>query len=265
MLSPEPVASLTPQRWEELGQKLARDGYFVLPKLVPAQGLARLRDELLDEFARVKREGELFSGGGTISGHLNCFPGAGARFVYDALNDAGVVDLIRHFSPQATRMPNIGCNMNLIGSRAQNSHVDGYADSAFMIANIAVVDTDLVNGAIELNPGSHVRDYKFHQFVLAGHAPKRITMSVGDVLIRPSTLWHRGMPNFSKTIRPMLGFTWEDGGSKLEDSFSAHGGKIAFLPNRYTQDFVGQLRERAFANLPALGNGYLFVRSLLSG
>jgi hypothetical protein len=78
-----------------------------------------------------------------------------------------------------------------------------------------------------------------------------------------SSLWHRGMPNKSKAIRPMLAFTWEDGGSDLADPYTAHGGKIALLSNRYAQSLSGRLRERAFASLPALGKGYLFIRSVV--
>jgi hypothetical protein len=88
-------------------------------------------------------------------------------------------------------------------------------------------------------------------------------MSAGDVIVRLSSLWHRGMPNKSKAIRPMLAFTWEDGGSELADPYTAHGGKIALLSNRYAQNLSGRLRERAFASLPALGKGYLFIRSVV--
>jgi hypothetical protein len=71
------------------------------------------------------------------------------------------------------------------------------------------------------------------------------------------------MPNRSEQPRPMLGFTWEDGGSRADDPFGLHAGKIKFLPNRYTQNLAGRARERAFAKLPRLGGGYLFLRSLL--
>lgn len=63
----------------------------------------------------------------------------------------------------------------------------------------------------------------------------------------------------------MLGFTWEDGGSTLADPYSAHGGAIRFLQNRYNTNLAGRVREFAFASLPALGSGYLFMRSLLRG
>jgi hypothetical protein len=88
-------------------------------------------------------------------------------------------------------------------------------------------------------------------------------MSAGDVIIRLSSVWHRGMPNKSKAIRPMLAFTWEDGGSDLADPYTAHGGKITLLTNRYARNFSGRLQERAFASLPALGKSYLFIRSVV--
>lgn len=254
--------ALTRQQVADLSGSFAADGYAILPGIVSKEALEQLTERLLAEFARAKQAGELFAGGGMISGHLNCFPGEVSRFVYEALEQSGVIDLIRTLSPQAIRMPNVGCNMNLPGSSSQNNHIDGYASSPFMIANVAPMDTSIFNGALELTPGTHLVDYKYWQFVLARRPPRRVALRTGDVLIRSSALWHRGMPNRSKAIRPMLGFTWEEGGSLLDDPYSAHGGKIRFLQNRYTTDLAGQLRERAFAALPALGSTYLFVRSL---
>ncbi len=260
----EQSVKLMVQQSADLAHRFAVDGFLVLPSVVPADRLTRLRDNMLEEYARAKHAGELFSGGGTISGHLNCFPGEQSRFAYEALRDAGIIDLIRELSPAAQRLPNVGCNLNLAGSSAQNAHIDGYASEPFMIANVAVVDTHLGNGAIEISPGSHRKEYKYWQFVMARHRPLRVQMKAGDVLIRTSTLWHRGMPNRSRTVRPMLGFSWEEGGSQLDEPYSVHRGKITFLTNRYTLDFSGRLRERAFAAAPGIGAAYLFLRSLLS-
>jgi phytanoyl-CoA dioxygenase PhyH len=251
------------EQMQDLSTKFARDGYVALPNVVSKSRLATLADELRGEYARARANGELFSGGGTISGHLNCFPGAQSRFVYDALEQHGVFDLVRMLSPSATRMPNIGCNLNLPNSSAQNPHADGYAASAFLIVNVVPIDTDLKNGAMEVAPGTHLREYKYWQYAVSGKPAIRMCMSAGDVIIRSSMLWHRGMPNRSKAIRPMLAFTWEDGGSNLADPYTAHGGKITLLTNRYAQGLSGRLRERAFASLPALGKSYLFMRSLV--
>lgn len=255
---------LTAPELDEYSEFFREHGYLVLPEIVPAELLERLSAELVAEFFRAKRAGELFSGGGMISGHLNCFPGAQSRAVFDALNEAGVFELVRRLCPRAVRLPNIGCNFNLPSSSAQNHHADGYASSPFPIVNVAAVKTTLQNGAIQLSPGTHRRAYKYWQFVVARHRTVRIEMNPGDVLLRLSSLWHRGMSNRSNQARPMLGFSWEEGGSPLEDPYSLHRGRIKFLPNRYSQDYFGQARERAFAAMPMLGAGYLFVRSLLS-
>src|SRR5215475_10477861 len=250
------------EQMRDVSSRFASEGYVTLPNVVPKLRLAALTKELRGEFHRVRTSGELFSGGGTISGHLNCFPGAQSRFVYDELEQHGVFDLVRKLSPSTTCMPNVGCNLNLPNSSAQNPHADGYAASPFLIVNVAPIDTDLGNGAMEATPGTHLRDYKYWQYVLSGKPAIRVPASAGDVIIRSSMLWHRGMPNKTGAIRPMLAFTWENGGSDIADPYIAHGGKITLLTNRYTQDLSGRLRERAFSSLPALGSGYLFMRSL---
>lgn len=248
---------------EDLSSAFARDGYVMLPNVVSKSRLAVLTEQLRGEYTRARAAGELFSGGGTISGHLNCFPGAQSRFVYDELERHGVFDLVRKLSPSATRMPHVGCNLNLPNSSAQNPHADGNAAKPFVIVNVAPVDTDLENGAMEAVPGTHLREYKYWQYALSRKPALRMRMSAGDVIIRLSSVWHRGMPNRSKAIRPMLAFTWENDGSHLADPYTEHGGKIMLLTNRYSQSVSGRLQEWAFASLPTLGKSYLFIRSVV--
>src|ERR1700758_267269 len=156
------------QQMPDLTSAFERQGYVVLPNVVSKTKLAALTEELRSEYNRARANGELFAGGGTISGHLNCFPGSQSRFVYDALEQYGVFDLVRTLSPSSTRMPNIGCNLNLPNSSAQNPHADGYAASPFIIVNVAPIDTDLANGAMEVTPGTHLRDYKYWQYAFSG-------------------------------------------------------------------------------------------------
>jgi hypothetical protein len=70
-----------------------------------------------------------------LSGHLNCFPGEESRFDYDALQEHGIIDLIKTIFPKAVRMPNVGCNVNLPNSVAQHYHVDRSFLDDFMIVN----------------------------------------------------------------------------------------------------------------------------------
>jgi hypothetical protein len=245
-----------------LKKAFADDGYVAFAGVVDKQRLAALDGQILTEFERVKAAGELFAGGGVVSGHLNCFPGSVSRFVYDTLKSEGILDVVRALSPGPLRAPNVGCNLNLPNSREQNEHIDGYASRPFLIINVAAVDTDLTNGAMEILPRTHLQNYKHWQILLHRPQRHRLCMRQGDVVIRTSTLWHRGMPNPSARPRPMLAFTWEDGGSPHPDPYEASGGRITFFPNRYSTGWSGRLRERAFVAAPRVSTLLRAAQSL---
>jgi Phytanoyl-CoA dioxygenase (PhyH) len=255
---------LDPGQYQTLHQRFAIDGYLLFKDVVPKPELARLTSAIRGAYRDAVSQGTLFVGGGTLSGHLNCFPGEGSRFVYEALREHGIVDLVQSLSLVPLRAPNIGCNLNLPGSAQQNEHVDGYAASPFLIANVAAVDTDLLNGATELLVGTHNHESKYWQIALQRPLRRRPTVQQGDVIVRISSLWHRGMPNRSTEPRPMLAFTWEDGGSPLADPYRVHEGRITFLPNRFRTDWKGRIVEQAFVAAPRLGTAYHIARSFFS-
>ena len=261
----EKASPLTAAEKEDLKQAFARDGYFVIRNVVSPERLAELHKSLEQEFEAQSKSGALFSGGGLKSGHLNCFPGAGARFVYDTLQERGIIDLIKELDPRVVRMPNVGCNFNLPGSHTQHYHLDRPFTRDFMIANVAVVDSTIENGAMEAIPGTHKRFYKYTQFVLEGVARKavRVPLKRGDVLVRTSNVWHRGTANRTKVPRPMLAMTWEDGGNNLADPFAADGGKIKFLPNWFKPTRAGRIREELFVKVPVTYSALRFARSLV--
>lgn len=259
------TVKLSASELEIFQQAFASDGYFVLRNLVAPQRLDELHQALSREFDAASKSGALFSGGGLVSGHLNCFPGAGARFAYDTLQERGLIDMIKQLHPNVLRMPNVGCNFNLPGSHTQHYHIDRPFTRSFMIVNVAVVDTVIENGAIDVVPGTHTRFYKYTEFVLKRrHRDSvRVPLNQGDVLVRSSNVWHRGMTNRTSVPRPMLAMTWEDGGSGQADPFSAEGGKIRFLPNWFKPTPVGRLREQLFVKVPIAYSALRFARSLV--
>jgi Phytanoyl-CoA dioxygenase (PhyH) len=256
---------VTESEIENFKKSYAADGYIVVRDVVSGDRLSELHKTMSQEFDAQSKSGSLFSGGGLVSGHLNCFPGAGARFAYDTLEDFGIIDLIKQLDPHVVRLPRVGCNFNLPGSHTQHAHTDRGYSRHFMIANIAVCDTGLVNGAMEVIPGTHARLFKYTEIVLGRHRrkPVRMLMNQGDVLIRNSNLWHRGMTNRAPVPRPQLSFTWEDGGSKDADPFGVDGGKIRFLPNWFKPTRIGRLREQLFVKVPIAYSTLRFMRSLL--
>jgi hypothetical protein len=250
---------------DALRLEFAERGYLIFREVVPRDRLSRLHAKLLEAFEQEKASGRLFEGGGLMSGHLNCFPGEEARFAFDALSEAGIIDIVRALSPKAERLPNVGCNFNLPGSVVQHYHADRPFTKDFMIVNVAVVDTDLTNGAIDVLPGTQKQFQKFWRFILGGvyRTTTRLPMKQGDVLVRTSNLWHRGMPNHTAVARPMVALTWEDGGSTSADPFRIGDGSIEFRPNWYRPTALGRLRERVSVAAPFTYSAYRFVRSLV--
>ncbi|HWZ90261.1 MAG TPA: phytanoyl-CoA dioxygenase family protein [Polyangiaceae bacterium] len=249
---------------ETFAQTYAEQGYLVIRDVVPKAQLSDLRARIFAEFDRAKSSGQLFSGGGQISGHLNCFPGEDSRFALAALEERGVTDLIRQLydKPMPLR---VSCNFNLPRSVAQHYHMDGVFTEDFMIANVAVVDTDLVNGAIDVLPGTHTRFFEFWRYAVERRyrSTTRLPLKQGDVLLRTSRLWHRGMPNRSVTPRPMLAFTFGEKVAPTGDPFRFNEGKINFDPNWFRPNFLGRLRERTFVTAPITYSAYRFARSLV--
>jgi hypothetical protein len=246
-------------------RSFAEQGYAFFPNVVPKEKLSELRAGIVEAFERTKRSGSLFSGGGVVAGHLNCFPGRESQFVYDALEQHGILDLLKALSPRPLEELTVGCNLNLPKSVTQHYHIDGAFRHDFLIVNTAVVDTDLENGAIEVIPGSHRRYYKYWRFAVERpyRFSKRLPMRQGDVLVRTSRLWHRGMPNRTSLARPMVAMTFtERPPGEHRDPFQFNDGKIKFYENWYRTDWRGRLRERTFVTAPFTYDAYRFVASL---
>jgi glycosyltransferase involved in cell wall biosynthesis len=242
---------------EGLKRELDEHGYVVLRGVVAKEPLALLAKELYEAYDA----SEKFVGGGTITGHLNCFPGRSARVIYDELVARGVVDAVHAIRPDQANDIRSTMNFNLPGSIEQHYHIDGLYTDDFLICNVAVIDTDLVNGAIDLLPGTNREFIPYWKYAMhrTFRLTTRIEMKAGDVLLRKSNLWHRGMPNKSDTPRPMMSVTFGEKSAPQADPFE---GDIVFYPNWYTTTRAGILRERTFAKAPVTYAAYRFAKSL---
>lgn len=250
---------------DQFAGALDRDGYLVIRDVVSKDTLEPFCEDLLAEFDAMVQAGLPFEGGGLMSGHLNCFPGKRARFVYDELADRGVVDLVRSYRPDLVEAWRPTLNFNLPGSVAQHYHMDNAYLKEFLICNVAVVDTDLDNGAIDVLPGTNREFYRFWRYAIERkyRLTTRVPMQRGDVIVRKSTLWHRGMPNKTNRPRPMMAITFGEV-DPSDDPFATNGGEIEFYPNWFSTSRLGQLREKTFVRAPITYSAYRFVTSLYS-
>jgi hypothetical protein len=246
-------------------EAIDRSGYVVLPGVVPVAPLVVLEDHLANEYRRVSTHSEMFRGGGTVSGHLNCYPGERSRVVYERIRDYGVLDIVAARDPANVDRIRATMNYNLPGSYDQHFHADGLYTDEFLICNIAVVDTDLDNGAIDLLPGTHERFYKFWQYATQRkyRSSTRVCMRRGDVLLRLSTTWHRGRRNHTTRPRPMMSLTFGETSAPDGDPFRVADGDVSFLPNWYGTSRLAEAKERAFVTVPGLYSTFRFARSLI--
>jgi glycosyltransferase involved in cell wall biosynthesis len=249
---------------DEFRRALDEDGYVVIRDVVSKDRLADLAADLTTEYERLRLANEMFEGGGSLSGHLNCFPGEQSRFVWKDLEAAGIADLVRAVRPDIADSVRATMNFNLPGSVAQHYHMDGLYVGEFLICNVAVVDTDLQNGAIDVLPGSNREFWKFWRYAVhrVYRRTTRLPLEQGDVVVRKSTLWHRGMPNYSKAPRPMMAITFGEMADLDADPFMHNDGKPEFFPNWYGTDRLGRLREQTFVKAPITYSAWRFARSL---
>ena len=243
-----------------LQQELDGQGYAVLRNVVPRQPLTEFACTVAEEFAKAPK----FKGGGTVTGHLNCFPGRSARFAWNELIESGVVDTVHAIRAGRPNQMRVTMNFNMPGSVAQHYHMDGAYLDDFLICNLAVVDTTLENGAIDLLAGTNREFMPFWKYALTRQYKKtvRIQMQAGDVLLRKSNLWHRGMPNHSKVARPLLSFTFGEKSAPEGDPFEVNNGDFEFYPNWYNTSRAGRVRERTFKVFPLSYSAYRFAGSL---
>ena len=254
------MTSLSAADSVELRRELDEQGYVVLRQVVSKEPLELLAKEVSAAYDR----SEKFVGGGSITGHLNCFPGRSARFVYDEVADHGVVDAILALRPDRSNAVRATMNFNLPGSVAQHYHMDGLYTEDFLICNVAMIDTDLVNGAIDLLPGTNRAFLPYWKFALdrTSRLSTRIQMSQGDVLLRRSTLWHRGMPNRSTAPRPMMSLTFGEGSAPEGGLAATFAGDVRFYPNWFSTNRLGVARERLFTAAPITYSAFRFAKSL---
>jgi ectoine hydroxylase-related dioxygenase (phytanoyl-CoA dioxygenase family) len=90
--------------------------------------------------------------------------------------------------------------------------LDAAHETIRMTFNIPLVDFTWSSGATEYIPGSHRLPRRFHTESLVGipHLyTTRLELALGDAVLRDGNTLHRGSPNLSGVVRPMLDQTYK--------------------------------------------------------
>jgi hypothetical protein len=238
-----------------------RDGYLLLPGAIPTELCAALANAIIEQYQTLKSAGNLPDEPGIAAGNLNFTAGAAGLPLCAALGAAGIPQLVQQLSGMELSVGGITGNLNLPGSRPQELHTDSRRDNMFMIANVMLVDCGPENGALELVETSHTEPLAYWQLrrqPWQGRA-RQISARQGDVLIRPSTLWHRGTTNPSAVPRPMAAQIFAP---EAVLNPMLHSGPISFRGNRYYGRFA-RIKEALAMHFPALDDSLRRARSML--
>lgn len=239
-----------------------RNGYLHLPGAVSAKICATLAAAIIERYARLRADGALPNQPGVAAGNLNFEAGAAAAPLLAALAAAGIPDLVEQLAGGPLTACGINGNLNLPGSRLQNLHMDSFRAEAFIIVNVMLVDCGPENGSVELVGASHEGPIAYHLLHRPPWRGRRIQLTAhqGDVLLRPSILWHRGTTNPSGTPRPMAAWIFKPGGG---EGLASSDGPIRFFGNRYYGRFA-RAKEALAMHLPmfddALRHGISMIR-----
>ena len=245
----------------------SKQGFVLLEGIVDSSAAEEVGATVLKEWNALNANGLVFAGGGRQSGHIGCFPGAASSVLVDQLAERGVLTLFDQLVGTPVVLDGVGCNLNLPGSRVQHYHIDGEFEPQVLVVNIALVDTNLENGAIDLVPGSFKKFYRYYDFVTEGLARSavRCSMRRGDILIRSSAVWHRGMPNLTAVPRPMMALGYQPPAKARPSpaNFTVHGGRVTFTPNFYDTSIAGRAKEFVFVRVPFVHSTLRFVKSMM--
>ena len=245
-------------------------GYKLIGKCLDDDYCQKLFNQINSTYQEYIKNSPTLAGG--ISGHLNCVLGEESPIILERLKEYnGMKEIANFFQIDVDNYHlQVGCNVNLPGSRLQHIHYDGDYDEESFILNIPLIDTTKVNGAIKLIPESHLLKRSYLGYLLSGISKRtlQIESTQGQGLIRSSNVWHRGTPNRTDTIRPMLNIVFYKIGSSyskdaIKDGLQYAEGRIRFRDNWYlATSLPRRLQEYAYVYFPFFHSFTRIIKSL---
>lgn len=204
---------------------IAADGVVVLESAVPLEPLDVLKARMDEDTERLIRFQEAGGGNPRARGHLQQGPPPLAGFVFPGITaNPFAIQVSKAILGKQAYLAFHNGNTNCPDSVHQAVHVDNghlwpnhpMASPPYsLVVNISPMDCSSANGAVELWPGTHMLAHPYP----GNHVPEdmieerrqirgpvQAETRKGDLVIRDTRLWHRGVPNCSDAPRHMIAF-----------------------------------------------------------
>lgn len=203
---------------------MAQDGVVVLEQVINTAPLNLLKARMDQDSVELLAFCDAHGGNPRDRGHLQQGPPLYAPFVPEALvASTFVTQVLQALLGDGAFCEFYNGNTNCPDSTFQQTHLDAaHADlnaqsatpTSAVVLNVVPQDVDERNGALEMWPGSHrqivvtpVPESVVHERTVKVPSIRGV-MRNGDALLRDSRLWHRGVPNYSREFRHMIGLVF---------------------------------------------------------
>lgn len=214
------------------------EGFAVVENLVSTESRQILLDVIREDALAIKAAGELTPHEKhTGEGHLQLGLPRSAPYVRaDLLANAIVDQIVAAILGEKAWLGFYNGNVNMPGSTYQPLHFDrpftwktkqaAEADgedwpprATTLSCSVALEDITTANGATEIYPGTHretavtkwargERPDAHPDLLEKWGPPTRMIIPAGGICFRDPRMWHRGMPNPSGEVRPMIAMTF---------------------------------------------------------
>jgi hypothetical protein len=225
------AVSIEPRQKELWLKEFQLNGFVVLRGFLPADLVARMHEELLPllEAEHAKAVQDSYAKGRS-PGRLSLHIGPYADLMRGSLADeryrknAVVEELVDAILGQGrwergwTVVEACWRGAEFMGWHSDQKvedtpDLDAPHETIRLIYNIPLVDFTWANGAMEIIPGSHRLPRRFHHTTdlteIPNIYPAPLRLARGDALLRDGNGLHRGTPNLTDAVRPMLDQTYK--------------------------------------------------------
>lgn len=229
---------LDPEKLKQIGDDIREQGFAVVAGLVSEKSRELLMNSVLKDAEAVKAGCELTDHEKrTGQGHLQLGLRRTAPYVRaDMVANPIVESIVAEVLGEGAWLGFYNGNVNLPGSTHQPLHYDrpyswrteelakaageSWPPRATTLScSVALQEIRVDNGATEIYPGSHKetavaawplgeRPEKHPEVVERWAPPAYMAIPAGGICFRDPRMWHRGMPNPSDQVRPMMAMTY---------------------------------------------------------
>jgi len=232
---------IDPDKLKQIGNDIRTRGFAVVAGLISEESRPLLMDSVLEDAELIRGTGEMTDHEKrTGQGHLQLGLRRRAPYVrHDLLANPAIEAVVAEILGQGAWLGFYNGNVNLPGSTHQPLHFDrpfswkteAQAREAgedwppratTLSCSVALQEINLENGATEIYPGTHretavaewplgERPENHPDLIERWAPPARMTIPAGGICFRDPRMWHRGMPNPSDKVRPMIALTYHAG------------------------------------------------------